>query len=216
MLGSQLRLLPEKAIYIEGLRSLLVSDVHLGKSETFQSWGIPIPNMINQETLDRLQTLCHTLEPETLFILGDLFHSKFALVNEVLEHWSDFLKRVKADVKLIVGNHDRGLIEALKPLSMQCFTNATQIDNLVLSHEPSPQHNCLNICGHVHPCVRIKTKLDNLRLPCFHLEKSQNRLTLPSFGEFTGGYEISLASDAIAYVVAENAIIPFEGRLFSS
>ena len=210
ILGGKLRLLPEKAIYIEGLRSLLVADVHLGKSETFQSRGIPIPNTINQETLDRLQTLCHTLEPETLFILGDLFHSKFALVDEVLDSWSDFLSSINTDVNLILGNHDRSLIEALSHLSMQCSTNPIQIDNLVLSHEPFPQSNCLNICGHLHPCVRIKTKLDDLRLPCFHLETSQNRLTLPSFGEFTGGCEVSLTSDAIAYVVAEDAIIPFE------
>ena len=106
VLGNKLRLLPEKAIYIEDLRSLLVSDVHLGKSETFQSRGIPIPNTLNQVTLDRLQTLCHDLEPETLFILGDLFHSKFALVDEVLDSWSDFLNTSLADVKLIVGNHD--------------------------------------------------------------------------------------------------------------
>ena len=82
--GIQLRLLPQKAIYIEALRSLLVSDVHLGKAETFQIQGIPIPNTINQITLGRLQTLCHELEPEILFILGDLFHSKFALVDESL------------------------------------------------------------------------------------------------------------------------------------
>ena len=216
VLGNKLRLLPEKAIYIEGLRSLLLSDVHLGKSETFQSRGIPIPNTLNQVTLARLQTLCHDLEPETLFILGDLFHSKFALVDEVLNSWSVFLNTVSAAVTLIVGNHDRNLIEALSHLSMQCFTDAIQIGNLVFSHKPYPQGDCLNICGHVHPCVRIKTKLDNLRLPCFHLEKSQNRLTLPSFGEFTGGYEVSIASDAIAYVIAEGAIIPFEPRPFSA
>lgn len=212
MLGGKLQLLPEKAIYIESLRSLLVADVHLGKAETFQSLGIPIPNTINQETLDRLQILCHDLEPETLFILGDLFHSKFALADEVLECWSVFLNTVGAAVKLIGGNHDRGLIEALSHQAMDCISHALKIENLVLSHEPCSPGDCFNICGHVHPCMRIKTKLDTLRLPCFHLEKSQNRLTLPSFGEFTGAYEISLEADAIAYVVAEDAIIPFAAR----
>ncbi len=213
MLGNKLQLLPEKAIYVEGARSLLVSDVHLGKSETFQRRGIPIPNAINQVTLNRLQMLCDNLQPDTLFILGDLFHSKFALVDEVLDRWTDFLKHVSADVTLILGNHDRGLIASLGHLPMRCSTDAVQLDNLLLSHEPSSPKQRLNICGHVHPCIRLKTKLDNLRLPCFHLETSHNRLTLPSFGEFTGGYDVSLASGEIAYAIAEETIIPLDARL---
>ena len=208
--GVKLKLLPEKAVYIESLGILLVADLHLGKSETFQAMGIPIANKVNQETLDRLQKLCLNVKPKSLFILGDLFHSKLALVAEVLESWNRFLKTIDADVKFVVGNHDRRLVETLKHLHIDYFTEAIQIDNLVLSHEPCPQSDRLNICGHIHPCVRLKTKLDNLRLPCFYLENSQNRLVLPSFGEFTGGYEVSL-SDSTAYIVVDDSIIPLVG-----
>lgn len=212
ILGNTLQLLPEKAIYIEQLKTLLVSDVHLGKSETFQSLGVPISNAVNQVTLNRLQTVCDRFELEYLFILGDLFHSKHALVDEVLVGWFDFLQAVNASVQLIVGNHDRALVSQLEQLSISCILDAIQIDNLMLSHEPTPQQNHLNICGHIHPCVRLKTKLDQLRLPCFYLEDSQNVLILPSFGEFTGGYEVPLTSGTTAYVVVETAIVPFVGK----
>jgi uncharacterized protein len=207
VLGTALQLLPEKAIYIESLQMLLVSDVHLGKSET---------NQVNQDSLDRLQALCLKLQPKTLIILGDLFHSRFALVPEVMDQWLHFLNAiqlntVKVEVKLIVGNHDRSLTHRLNDLSIECCSDALQFDRLVLSHEPCPTLKTLNICGHIHPCVRLKTKLDDLRLPCFHLERSNHLLVLPSFGAFTGGYEVSLKSDAIAYVIAENTIVPFEG-----
>lgn len=210
VLGVSLQLLPEKAIYIESLKSLLVADIHLGKSETFQTKGIPISNQVNQQTLDRLQTLCTRFNLDRLIILGDLFHSKYALVDEVLDKWQHFLKMVQTDVQLIIGNHDRALTSALETLSIECFTDAIQLDSLLLSHEPDPQQNCFNICGHVHPCIRIRTSLDHLRLPCFYLDHAQNLLMLPSFGEFTGGYEIRLKPNSIAYAIADNSIISFK------
>ena len=209
VLGVDLQLLPEKAVYLQHSHSLLVADVHLGKSETFQRFGIPIPNQVNQETLDRLQCLCDRFNPEHLIILGDLFHSHLALVAEVQDAWSSFLAHVGTKVKLIVGNHDRSLISQLQSFSMECIKDAIALENLWLSHEPDSQSHNLNICGHIHPCLRIRTRLDNLRLPCFYLDKNQKQLMLPSFGGFTGGYEVELKPGAIAYVVAEDAVIPF-------
>lgn len=209
--GIQLQLLPDRAIYLEKFKTLLVSDVHLGKSETFQSRGIPIPNQVNQGSLDRLQTLCQTFQPEQLIVLGDLFHSRFALVDELLEHWSEFMQTIHIPVRLVVGNHDRGLISRLEKWAIDCIPEILQQGNLILSHEPAPQDGCLNICGHIHPCVRIKTRLDNLRLPCFYLKQSEEVLILPSFGEFTGGYEMPLNPGIVAYVPVENTVIPFKG-----
>jgi uncharacterized protein len=116
VLGVRLQLLAEKAAYLEDKQTLLVADIHLGKSETFQSLGIPISNQVNQTTLNRLEQLCLKFKPQRLFILGDLFHSKYALVDEVLEGWSQFQAAIDAEVVLIVGNHDRHLIQALKNL----------------------------------------------------------------------------------------------------
>ncbi|MBW4474352.1 MAG: ligase-associated DNA damage response endonuclease PdeM [Stenomitos rutilans HA7619-LM2] len=209
LLGTELQLLPEKAVYIESLQSLLVADVHLGKSETFQAAGIPISNQVNQDSLDRLQALCLKIQPKTLIILGDLFHSRVSLTQEVNDGWKQFLDTVPIEVKLIIGNHDRALANRLSQLSIHCCTDL-QLDRLLLSHEPCPHPKILNICGHIHPCVRIKTKLDSLRLPCFYLDQSQNLLVLPSFGAFTGGYEVDLKKGAIAYAIAEDTVIPLQ------
>jgi DNA ligase-associated metallophosphoesterase len=209
--GSELHLLPEKAIHLITHQSLLVSDVHLGKSETFQALGIPIPNTINQTTLDRLQALCTQYQTDHLWILGDLFHSRYALVDEVIDAWMKFTCSIQADVKLIIGNHDRALISTLQQLSIQCITDAIQLDHLVLSHEPYSSEGCFNICGHIHPCVRISSKADTVRLPCFYLDHVRQQLILPSFGEFTGGADLPLKPNSTAYVVVENAVIPFSG-----
>lgn len=210
--GSVLQLLPEKAIYVERLELLLVADIHLGKAETFQALGVPISNRVTWQTLERLRSLCSRFAPKTLVILGDLFHSRRGLVDDVLNSWSEFCQTTSSHIQLIVGNHDRHLISRLKHCVIDCHSSPLQIQNLLLSHEPLPQANRLNICGHVHPCFRIRSKSDTLRLPCFYFEAVQQTLTLPSFGEFTGGHEVSLAPGAIAYVIADNAVIPFGER----
>ncbi len=211
-----LHLLPEKAVYIEALGCLLVSDIHLGKSETFQAFGIPIPSATNQDSLSRLQLLCDRLNPEKLVILGDLFHSKQAMTVNVVDEWVTFVNSVNTDIHLIVGNHDRSLKDDLDQLLMTCHWEGVLMETLWLTHDPLPYliegAQVFNICGHIHPCLRLKTKLDDIRLPCFYLDESQCQLTLPSFGAFTGGYEISLHQNTTAYGIVESSIVPFEGK----
>lgn len=208
--GETLHLLPDKAIYLEQANSLLLSDVHLGKADTFQNFGIPIPSSVNDSILMRLKALCDRHHPEFLFILGDLFHSKIALNEELLAAWQRFLESTATEVHLVLGNHDRQLLNALTPLTMQVTTEAIQLGRLLLSHEPSPSPGLVNICGHIHPCFRVSSKLDRLRLPCFYLDRAKQVLMLPSFGEFTGGYEVPMAPGATAYVIAEDSVVAFD------
>jgi metallophosphoesterase superfamily enzyme len=73
--GQTLELLPQKAIYWKSARTLIVSDLHLGKSGHFRKSGIPAPAGINQKNLNRLDKLLQSFKPNRLLILGDLFHS---------------------------------------------------------------------------------------------------------------------------------------------
>jgi DNA ligase-associated metallophosphoesterase len=210
VLNQRLQLLPEKAVYVPDLDLLLVADVHLGKSEAFQSLGIPIPNRVNQDTLDRLQNLCDRLFPKTLIVLGDLFHSLRGFDDTILQSWVHFTETCGAAVQVILGNHDRAIATLLSAYAIPFHTRPVEYPGLILSHEPANVPNCVNLCGHIHPCLLLKTRLDTLRLPCFFLE--QHRLILPSFGSFTGGYEMRLKPGAIAYVVAEGVVVPFSGK----
>jgi len=210
VLKQRLQLLPEKAVYLPDHDLLLVADVHLGKSEAFQSLGVPIPNHVNQDTLDRLRTLCDRHSPKTLIVLGDLFHSPRGLDDTILHAWIHFTETCGAAVRVILGNHDRAIAISLDSFEIPFQACPIEYPGLILSHEPVDIPNRVNLCGHVHPCLRLKTRLDTLRLPCFFLEHP-HRLILPSFGSFTGGYEVRLKPGAIAYIVAEGAVVPFSG-----
>ena len=204
-----LTLLPEKAVYLPAHSALLVSDVHLGKSETFQHFGIPIPSQVNQATLQRLQAAQVRTQAQQLFILGDLFHARAGMVDDVIDGWLKFLAVTQLEAHLILGNHDRPLAAELSQFSLTCYTQPIDLDAIVLSHEPLPGSAGLNICGHIHPCVQVGGQGDRLRLPCFYWEASLNRLTLPAFGDFTGGYTVSMGRATTAYAIADDTIIPF-------
>lgn len=213
LFNHRLKLLDDRALYLPAEEALLVSDVHLGKAETFQSLGIPISSAVTEENLERLRSLLTQTHAKKLFILGDLFHSRRSLVPEVLTSWEIFLKETGIKTTLIVGNHDRKLISALPPLAMTCQIEAVTMGSFLLSHEPESTHQAaLNICGHIHPVVRLRSRTDSLRLPCFFVEPDHRRLTLPSFGEFTGGYEIDLSGNTCAYVMCEGEAITFKAR----
>lgn len=212
---TELQLLPSRAIHVPALHSLLVSDIHLGKAETFQHAGFPIPSQVNQSNFDRLTALCQQFQPQQLWILGDLFHARSGISGELVQQWQQFSGQISehcgATAHLVLGNHDRPLIPHLTPLGLTCHTGAVPLGNLRLSHEPAPTTHSLNLCGHIHPCLRLRSRLDDLRLPCFFFDRAQNLLVLPSFGEFTGGYEMPPAEDTVMYAIADQAIIPFAG-----
>ncbi len=207
--STQLQLLPERAVYVEAWGGLLVSDLHLGKAETFQHYGLPVSSQVNVATLERLEALCVRYWPSSLWILGDLFHGREGLTDGVIDAWLRFLQATQVQAHLILGNHDRGLQDRLRQLSVECFVDAVEIAGIVLSHEPGVGSDGITICGHIHPCWRLQVGGDRLRLPCFHWQARQHRLTLPSFGEFTGGYDITLAVGDVAYVVADEAVVKF-------
>lgn len=55
----------------------------------------------------------------------------------------------------------------------------------------------------------LRVCVGELNRRCFILGRPAGKLTLPSFGEFTGGYDITLAAGDIAYVVADEAVVKF-------
>ncbi len=199
----------DRALYVPKYQALLLSDMHLGKAETFQLAGIPVAQQVNEETLERLRALCNQVQPRQIFVLGDLFHSRQGMVAEVEAAWSKFLEDTDAITTLIVGNHDRA---ALAPVfNMSYSTHPIALGTLLLSHEPVNLDNLpkshLNVCGHVHPVVQLQSAIDSLRLPCFYHEHQFQRLTLPSFGSFTGGYEVSIGKGRTAYLIVEGCLM---------
>ena len=183
--NSTLELFPSKSILVKETNELLISDIHLGKGEYYQAHGIPLTNNQDYTNFTGIIKLVEKIKPKKLVILGDLFHSNFA-INKELECKVDSLSKVlQIDIELIEGNHDKGC----KVKNIKRFKTRNSL-NLLYSHEPieNKEKNLLNICGHYHPKVYLKFMNSKISFKCFALDKQKNNLYLPAFGDLTGGF----------------------------
>lgn len=200
--GTELALLPQRGVWLPASRVLLVADLHLGKAESFQASGIPLPSDGDLGNLNQLLELTTQLQPERVVVLGDLIHSRFGLTAELRAKIAALPELMDCALELVGGNHDQGSwLEGLQA------GPSRSLENLWLSHEPctpaDPQ--LLNVAGHVHPVAVLGRAADRLRLPCFALNRAERQLLLPSFGALTGGYVVSPQHQR--WVIADSQVL---------
>ncbi len=168
------RLLADHAILVgKDTPTLVAADLHLGKSATFRSHGLPVPEGDTARDLARLQTLISEHKAQRIVIAGDLFHADSGQTREVIDAFLGFLQQIAIPFTLVLGNHDEK-IHSLPP-DLHA-TPRLDLGDIRIVHKPTDTSDShFNICGHVHPIVRIPDgKKTSLRLPCFHLRKTSS------------------------------------------
>lgn len=197
----ELRLTPERAVHWPAERTMFVADMHLGKAAVFRARGVPVPSGTTTATLQRLSRVIERLDVQKLVVLGDFLHAReshAAPTLAVLRQWR--LVHAQLECVVVQGNHDRHAGSVEDALGFATQHRPYQRPGLIGVHEAREALPCkektgqaLVLAGHVHPVVRLRGRLDRLRLPCFWLQSTllpHPVLTLPSFGEFTGGHEV--------------------------
>ncbi|MEM9722107.1 MAG: ligase-associated DNA damage response endonuclease PdeM [Bacteroidota bacterium] len=206
--GQTLLLHPHKAIYWKEKSRLLLADVHLGKAGHFRQAGIPVPQTVAMETLNRLQELLEAFCPQEVWILGDLFHSRY---NKEWDLWADFVRmNDQQRFVLIPGNHDRYLGSGDYPFEI--LEKEYKDPPFIFSHEPLIAHTqpYINMVGHIHPAILLRGKgRQSLRLPCFWIQEQV--MVLPAFGAFTGMHTIEPKDKDKIFAVGEGKIWKIHG-----
>lgn len=201
----RLELLPEGALLLPERGLLLLADLHLGKAESFQAQGIPLPSDGDAATLNALLELVHRRRPAEVAVLGDLIHSRLGLTAELRAKLRALPELLGCPLRLIGGNHERGSwIEGLPQEPSQAC------GSLWLSHEPEPRQGFLNVCGHRHPVAVLGQGSDRLRLPCFAYDPQRHTLVLPAFGQLTGGHPCPEHEQL--WLLAEGQVLPWVSR----
>src|SRR5690606_2589024 len=97
-------LLSSKAVLWDDKKTLMLSDLHLGKAAHFRKHGLALPYASGLADLQVLEQLLLEHKPERLLILGDLFHSSY---NADWEHFGNLRNRFpQINFELVPGNHD--------------------------------------------------------------------------------------------------------------
>lgn len=176
--GHRFEARPSGALYWPVERTLIVADLHLGRSDRYaRGGGALLPPYENALTLERLSSEINATAPQRVVSLGDSFDDdQAAAVVDGAELAG--LARGR-DWIWITGNHDP-LAKGLGAMPGRVL--AEWQSGLAFRHIASTGPD---ISGHLHPVISLAGK----RWRCFVV--AQDHLILPAFGSYTGGLDLS-------------------------
>ncbi len=195
-----------RAVYLPIKEWLLISDLHWGKSEVFQQHGIPVPNTVLDADLKRLSLLIDEYQAQEVIVLGDLIHASWGITPDLQNKIQTWRSENGIPITLIAGNHDRQIESFAKDWGITLIEDQLFAGLFSFSHHTINTPDHFNWNGHLHPAAIIKSKTDQLKLPCFHL--TPYTCTLPAFSHFTGGAIIKPSSEDYLFVLTDDAILP--------
>jgi uncharacterized protein len=205
LLSQNLWLSAHRALFWEEEKALILSDLHLGKSGHFRKAGIPIPQTVLQEDMQRLVELLHYFKPAVVIVVGDFFHSTANLELDFFKRWREDLAHQR--IILVKGNHDILSAKWYESAGIEVIEDHLCMGDFCFSHDGTEVPEGLySFTGHIHPGIQIHgLAKQSLRLPCFYFGKTQ--AILPAFGKFTGLANIAPAKGDKVFAIAEGSLI---------
>ncbi|MBN8876237.1 MAG: ligase-associated DNA damage response endonuclease PdeM [Sphingobacteriales bacterium] len=212
--GQHLIMSGERALFWESESTLIIADLHIGKTGHFRKEGIGVPAAIYKDDLHRLLSQILFFKAERLIIVGDLSHSVANRELDLFRKWrKDF---PSLEVHLAKGNHDildnRWYEEAdimvhNAPLPLYPFLFAHDIAQVTATAQ-----DLYAFAGHIHPSVTIRGKgRQSLRLPCFYFTRTH--CILPAFSRFTGSYQVRPEAGENVFGIVEKEVLPLQGKV---
>jgi DNA ligase-associated metallophosphoesterase len=197
---------PDRTLFWEKQKTLIIADLHIGKTGHFRKAGIPVPQKVYQEDLQRLFSQILFFKAEQLIIAGDLSHSKNNKELELFKKWRNDLQLLH--VTLVNGNHD--ILEESWYKELNIFrTCKLTIGNFSFYHdpaaiEPSTQH--YSFAGHLHPAITLRGKgRQALQFPCFYF--GHRHAILPAFSRFSGFAQVQPLPGENVFAIVEKSIL---------
>lgn len=188
---ARLQLLADRAVYWPARQLLLLADLHLGKGDVFRRHGIAVPRGGTGQDLARLAALLAQTGARRLMLLGDVVHGPIHAAHwqQQWRQWRQQHRQIA--VQAVRGNHDRAL-ERAAAMGIELLGAGVEEAGLWLCHEPVDDDRPL-LCGHLHPVVRLPGLVR--ALPVFW--QQGQRLVLPAFSAFTGGWRVQPGNGAM-------------------
>jgi uncharacterized protein len=204
---------PNRVLFWEEEKILILSDLHLGKTGHFRKSGIAVPAAVMKEDMQRFIAAIQFFKPLQVVIVGDLFHSVENKEHELFLKWRNDLLHIP--ILLVKGNHDIVPDEWYKKANIETVKKIWRKNNFAFVHQiEDAQQDILNeehyfFSGHIHPAVSIKgLGRQSLRFPCFYFTKQY--AVLPAFGKFTGTYLVEPTKKETAFVIVQDSVIKYK------
>jgi len=200
----------ERALFWEDEKTLIVADLHVGKTGHFRKAGIGVPTGVYKDDLHRLLAQILFFKAERLVIVGDLTHSIANREMDLFRKWRKDFSLL--DVHLAKGNHDILDNRWYEEVNIKVHNNPLTIKQFLFVHDilkPKLQieGGKYAFSGHIHPGITLKGKgKQALHFPCFYF--TMHHCILPAFSRFTGTYRVDPQKNEKVFAVVEKEIIP--------
>jgi len=200
----------DRCVYWETQQTLIVSDLHFGKTGHFRKEGIPVPQKVYKEDLQRLVSQLQYFQPEKLIVVGDLFHSKANRELDLFRKWRQDISHL--EIILVKGNHDVLQDNWYDEARISVNHTSLTIDKFSFIHDIADCRSDTGnyfFSGHIHPGVSIRgAGKQSVHLPCFYFTKTY--CVLPAFSRFTGTYGVDPAKSESIFAIVENSIVQLQ------
>ncbi len=200
-------------MYWEEERTLIASDLHIGKTGHFRKSGIAMPQTVFKEDMQRLIASLQFFKPDTLLVVGDMFHSAANKELNLFKRWREDLPDI--NVVLVKGNHDILKKDWYAQAGIKVCDEGMLSRGICFTHDSTCQPKGLEsdaekigytISGHIHPGVAIRgAGRQSLSLPCFYFGKTY--AVLPAFSRFTGTALIKPTAGDAVFALVNNSVI---------
>ena len=202
---------PERCLYWEEKNTLIVSDLHFGKTGHFRKEGIAVPQNLYKADLQRLIAQLYLFKADRLFVVGDMTHSKMNRELELFLRWRKDFPTLEID--LIRGNHDILDENWYKEAGITVHDQKLSVEPFLFLHDPQlrkqasvEEQGLYSFTGHVHPGISVKGKgKQYLTFPCFYFAK--DHCVLPAFSHFIGTFMVNPQYDETTFAILENALV---------
>ncbi|SDF38960.1 MULTISPECIES: ligase-associated DNA damage response endonuclease PdeM [unclassified Duganella] len=206
IVGEQLLMLPQKALYWPRESMLIVADIHFGKAASFRALGVPVPAGTTSANLLALERLVAQLPVRHIMFLGDFLHARAAHAPATLAAMQAWRERhPELQLTLVRGNHDAHAGDPPAQLGISVVDEPHVLGPFAFCHHPDILVPSYVLAGHVHPVYRLRSGWDSLLLPCFLM--GPQHLVLPSFGAFTGGHPVAPQPGERLFVSSGEAVL---------
>ncbi len=200
----------ERTMFWEEKRTLIVADLHFGKSGHFRRSGIAIPQSVYKADLQRLISIIFLSRAERMIVVGDMTHSAENKELDMFIKWRKDFSSLQVD--LVKGNHDILDDNWYTKASVSLHQNELIEDGFRFRHgdqkEEETGNHLYTFSGHVHPGIILRGNAKQyMRLPCFYFGHKHG--ILPAFSHFTGTYTVTPREGETVFALTGKSIVRF-------
>ena len=181
-------------IYLSDIKTIVVSDLHLGFEAEMNLHGLFLPHMQRDHVESVIDKMLERYSPENIVINGDFKHE---FSRNLPQEWDDIIHFIdryqnETDMTFVRGNHDNFLLTILSKRNLPLL-ETFETDNYYIYHGDKDRGlRKTTILGHEHPSLVLRDEIGGiLKIPAFVYNPDSSILITPALSFFSSGTDVT-------------------------